>query len=168
MGIGQRAVAAVAAPVVLALALAGCGQSSVPSSTAPAAAQATATAQPEPSCACSYPPTPPPGAISSAAAIAAALRAAPGTGATRQVLWASIYPDPFVSHLVLAGGTPLPESSRQVWMVRLEGGLHAPTCPGDTLPTTPVAASDGPCLDAGGGVDMVLDLMTGNLLGWTH
>lgn len=154
---------------VLALAaVAGCSAPSAPGQAGPTGTeQATPTA--EPSCACSsYPPTPPAGAVSRDAAIATALRAVPGAGATTQVLWADVYPDPFASHLVPPGGTPLPESYRQVWMVRLEGTLAIPTCPGDTMPTTPASSSEGPCLDSGGGVDVVLDIMTGALLGWTH
>jgi hypothetical protein len=127
----------------------------------------------EPSCACSYPPTPPPGAISEGAAIAAALRVTPGSGARTRVVWAQVNPDPFAplgmpSGGMPSGGTPLPESSRLVWMIRLEGGLTPSACPGDTLPTTAAGASQGPCLDTGGGVVVVLDPMTGALLGWTH
>ncbi len=138
-------------------------------SVAPASLDAAGPiAQPEPSCACSHPPTAPPGAISKDAAIAAARRVTPGAGARTQVVWAQITPDPFARHDVPAGGTPLPESFRLVWTVRLQGGLTPPACPGDTLPVTPAAASEGPCLDTEGGVNVVLDPLTGALLGWAH
>ncbi len=144
-----------AAAVLALLVVAGCATPRASGQAGQASTeQATPTSQP--SCACSYPPTPPAGAVSRDAAIAAALRAVPGAGATTQVLWADVYPDLFAS----------PET--QVWMVRLEGALAIPACPGDTLPTTPASSSEGPCLDSGGGVDVVLDIMTGTLLGWTH
>ena len=169
MNVNRRTIGAIVVPAALTLALAGCGSSSVPGSAPPTTTETTTPAsQPEPSCACSYPPTAPSGAISKDAAIAAALRVTPGAGANTQVVWAQIASDPFARHDVPAGGTPFPESSRLVWEVRLQGGLTPQACSGDTHPVTPAAASEGPCLDAEGGVDVVLDPMTGSLLGWTH
>jgi hypothetical protein len=128
----------------------------------------TQSSGPEPSCACSYPPTAPQGAISKDAAIGAALCLTPGSGARTRVVWAEITSDPFASDGVPAASAPSSGSSRVVWEVRLQGGLTPPACPGDMRPVTSIAASEGPCLDSEGGVDVVLDALTGALQGWTH
>jgi hypothetical protein len=144
------AVVAVLALVVVA----GCATPSAPGQ-AGTASTGQATPAPQPSCGCTYPPTPPAGAVSRDAAIAAALRDVPGTGPTTQVV------------NVIVDGDPL-GSGRQVWMVRLGAPLAIPSCTGDMTLATPAPASAVPCLDTEGGVWVVLDIMTGELLGWTH
>jgi hypothetical protein len=145
----------IAAVVVLALAaVAGCATQSATGPAAPAST-AQATPAPQPSCACSYPPTPPAGAVSRDAAIAAAIRSVPGAGPTTQVVNVNVETDPF-------------GSGRQVWEVRLGTPLSIPSCPGDAMPQTPASASAGPCLDSEGGVWVVLDMMSGAVLGWVH
>jgi hypothetical protein len=171
MGIGRTKIRPSVVLIALVLAIAGCASRAPSTSVGPTPMNAASpTSQGDDPCACStHPPTAPPGAISKDAAIAAALRVNPGAGAKTRVVWVQVASDPFVRHDIPAGGTPLPESFRLVWMVRLQGdGLTSRSCPADTLPTTPAAASEGPCLDSEGGVDVLLDPMTGALLGWTH
>ena len=147
---------------VICLAASACA---VASTTGERSTPGSSTVIAESSCACSYPPTAPPGALTRDAAIAAALRVTPGAGPNTTVVWADIYPDPFVQHDV-PSGVPDPTSSRLAWIVRLEGGLTAPPCGG--VPAVIPAAEGGPCLDGRGGVGVVFDPITGALRGWTH
>ena len=145
----------IAVVAVLALAaVAGCATPSAPGQAGPASTK-QATPTPQPSCACSYPPTPPAGAVSRDAAIAAAIRSVPGAGPATQVVNVNVESDPF-------------GSGRQVWEVRLGSPLAIPSCPGDTMPQTPVSSSARPCLDGEGGLWVVVDMMSGAVLGWVH
>lgn len=100
-------------------------------------------------------PSAAPDGLPEQAAIARALAVAPPGDTTPAVVWASVEPDPF-----RIGG-------QLVWMVRLEGGIAAPSCPPASADQQPVAGGD-PCLDGRGGVIVVLDHRSGALLGWTH
>ena len=85
---------------------------------------------------------------------------APASSPPPTLVWASIESDPFVRG-------PSATPGRLVWMVRLEGGLAAPSCdPGDL--DEPPSTADKPCQDADGGLVVVLDFFTGAFLGWTH
>lgn len=101
-------------------------------------------------------PTAAPGGLSRDAAISLALQEAPAFGPAPTVVWASIEPNPFDR-----SGNPL------VWIVRLQGGLAASPCPSGFLDRAP-SVSDAICLDGDGGVDVVLDHFSGDLLGWVH
>lgn len=109
---------------------------------------------------CTHPPTGAPGGLSREAAIARARAIAPGSGSSTTVVWASIETDPFAPR----GSAP---PGPLVWMVRLQGSLHASPCPSGFL-DRPASPSDAACLDHDGGIDVVLDYFTGDLVGWTH
>ncbi|MEP7379089.1 MAG: hypothetical protein ABI725_05940 [Chloroflexota bacterium] len=105
------------------------------------------------------PPTLAPESITREQAIAAAIRQAPSSMTDPSVDWATAGQNPFEPH-----------SSTPVWLVRLKGSGKLPTCaPGyvDRIPSP----SDAPCLDndlgkAPYGLVVVLDPLTGDLLGW--
>lgn len=105
-------------------------------------------------------PTAAPGGMSKDAAITHALEAIPRSAASPTVVGASIESDPFVPR---GDATPGPLT----WVVRVERGVAASPCPSGWL-DRPAQASDGPCLDQEGGIDVVLDFFTGDLIGWTH
>jgi hypothetical protein len=105
-------------------------------------------------------PTAAPGGISHEAAITKARDVAPGSGPSTTVVWASIESDPFAPRGTAPPG-PL------VWIVRLQGRLQVSPCPSGFL-DRPAALSDGACLDRDGGINVVLDYVSGDLLGWTH
>jgi hypothetical protein len=105
-------------------------------------------------------PTAAPGGLSKDAAVARALAALPRASATPAVVGASIESDPFAPRGNVPPG-PL------TWIVRVQGGVAASPCPSGWL-DRPALLSDGPCLDGDGGVDVVLDFFTGDLIGWTH
>ena len=88
----------------------------------------------------------------------AAGEAAPAGGA-HQVIWANFTNYPFTDGAVSPG--------TMVWMVRLAGVAATAPCPSGMLDRQP-HASDPICLDAEGGVDVVLDIATGAILGWAH
>jgi hypothetical protein len=94
------------------------------------------------------------------AAIAMALRDAPASSPAPTVVWASIESNPFSPR----GNSP---PGPLVWIVRLQGGLTSSPCPSGFLDRLP-SASDAACLDQGGGVNVVLDYFSGDLLGWIH
>lgn len=147
-----RAIAVVA--VLVLAAVAGCAAPAGPGQSRPASTW-QATPVPEPSCACSYPPTPPAGAVSRDAAVAAALRTIPGVDPATKVVNVIVDSDPL-------------GSGRQIWMVRLGEPLALPSCSCDPTLWTPAPASEKPCLDGDGGVWVLVDIMTGSVLGWTH
>jgi hypothetical protein len=105
-------------------------------------------------------PTAAPGGLSKDAAITLALREAPASSPAPTVVWASIESNPFYPR----GNNP---TGPLVWIVRLQGGLSASPCPSGSLDRLP-SASDAVCLDQDGGVDVVLDYFSGDLLGWIH
>jgi len=105
-------------------------------------------------------PTAAPGGLTQAAAIARARALAIASDGSTTVVWANVENDPFAAR---GAGSP----GRLVWMVRLAGGLAASACPSGFL-DRPASASDGPCLDVDGGVDVVLDFYSGAFIGWTH
>jgi hypothetical protein len=98
--------------------------------------------------------TAPPGAITRDAAIAAAKREAPATSVDPKVGYAVVQTNPF----------PGSGSSDQlVWQVSLLAPFAVPTCaPG--VDRTPLQ-SDAPCV-MDGGLQAVIDVYTGQLLGW--
>ncbi len=147
--------------LALGLAVAGCaGAASTSSRTATLGCgdDAGAAGEAAPTPACTQMPTLPPGSISREAAIAAALRAVPAGGA-HQVIWANFTNYPFTDGAMSPG--------TMVWMVRIAGVAAAAPCPSGTLDRQP-HATDPMCLDAEGGVDVVLDIATGAILGWAH
>jgi hypothetical protein len=149
------------------LVLVGCA-GPAPSSTMPPPPAVTDAPGVIPSSNGSIPPSAPSGAISREAAIAAALRSASGATSATRVTRADIAPDPFVSHDVPPGGTPLPESGLLSWVVRLDGGgLLGLPC-GTSLAPIRATGSAVPCIDEGGrgGYEVVLDVKTGALRGW--
>ena len=105
-------------------------------------------------------PTAAPGGISQDAAITKAREVAPSSGPSTTVVRASIESDPFAPRGTAPPG-PL------VWIVRLQGGLAASPCPSGFLDKMPLP-SDSACLDRDGGIDVVLDYFSGELLGWIH
>lgn len=109
---------------------------------------------------CTHGPTGAPGGISQEAAITKAREVAPGSGPSTAVTWASIEGDPFAPRGTAPSG-PL------VWIVRLQGGLTASPCPSALLDNLP-SPSDSACLDRDGGINVVLDYFSGDLLGWIH
>ncbi len=109
---------------------------------------------------CTHGPTGAPGGLSHEAAIARAIEVAPVSGTAPSVIWAGVESDPFVP-----GGLATP--GRLVWVVRLQGGLTPSACPTGFLELPPMASSSA-CLDVEGGVNVVLDYFTGELLGWVH
>ncbi len=109
---------------------------------------------------CTHGPTGAPGGLSRDAAIARALEVAPVSSALPAVIWAEVESDPFVPR---GNATPGP----LVWIVRLQGALTPSACPTGFLDVPPAATSSA-CLDMDGGLDVVLDYFTGELLGWVH
>jgi len=105
-------------------------------------------------------PTAAAGGLSKDAAIALALREAPASSPAPTVVWASIESNPFYPR----GNNP---PGPLVWIVRLQGGLTSSPCPSGFLDRLP-SASDAACLDQDGGVNVVLDYFSGDLLGWIH
>jgi hypothetical protein len=105
-------------------------------------------------------PTAAPGGLTRDAAIARALAMIPRASASPTVVGASIESDPFAPR----GAAP---PGRLTWIVRVQGGLAESVCPSDWL-DRPASASDGPCVDQEGGMDVVLDFFTGELVGWIH
>lgn len=106
-------------------------------------------------------PTAAAGGISKDAAIALALKALPATSrGVPVVVWASIENDPFAPR----GNVP-PGPLR--WVVRLQGGMTTSPCPSGWLDRV-ATTSDPACLDADGGIDVVLDYYSGAVLGWVH
>jgi hypothetical protein len=97
--------------------------------------------------------------MSKDAAITTALALAGTSAPSTTVVWASIESDPFVRDPTNVG--PL------VWIVRLAGGLTAPPCPPGFLDAPPTRSSAA-CLDSEGGVNVVLDYFSGELVGWVH
>ncbi len=109
-----------------------------------------------PSPACSHPPTAPPGAISEAAAIAAARAAMGDTAKKAEVINTSVQQD-----------YTLP-SHEWLWEVRLGGAaLHISPCPSDYLDHPP-AWSAPPCLDELQGLWVIVDAFSGQVLGTMH
>ena len=154
IGDNSRTPALVAAGILgLSLALAGCTGTAV---TGLGCSGGAGEAGPSP--ACTHMPTMPPGAISREAAIAAALRVVP-TGGANRVIWANFERYPF------ADGTASPGA--RVCMIRIEGVAATPACPSGMLDRQ-ARAGDPICLDTSAGVDVVLDIATGALLGWAH
>lgn len=111
-----------------------------------------------PSPACTYPPTAPPGAADETAAIARA-RAAVGDGrAATTIVWASVE----------RASSAVPNGHEWVWVVRLEGdALEQPPCPSGYLDGWPDIAAP-PCLDGSGGIDIVMDAFSTEVLGFLH
>jgi hypothetical protein len=107
------------------------------------------------------PPTLAPESITRDQAIAAAIRQAPSALTNPSVDWATAGQNPFAPH-----------SSAPVWLVRLKGIGDIPTCaPFD--PNRLPSPSDAPCVDndqgkASYGLIVVLDPLTGDLLGWSR
>jgi hypothetical protein len=98
--------------------------------------------------------------MSKDAAVARAIKALPAASPAPVVLWASIESDPFAP----SGNAP---PGPLTWVVRLQGGLAASPCPSGWLDPVPTA-SDPTCLDADGGIDVVLDYYSGELFRWIH
>jgi len=109
---------------------------------------------------CTHGPTAAPGGLSEAAATARAVAVAPWTSEETTVIWASIESNPFVPR----GANP---PGPLVWIVRLAGGLDLAPCPSGMLDRVP-NPSDAACRDVDGGVDVVIDFFSGDLLGWIH
>ena len=109
---------------------------------------------------CTHGPTGAPGGLSQEAAITTAREVAPGSDPSTTVVWASIESDPFSPRGAAPPG-PL------VWIVRLHGGLAASPCPSGFLDRSALR-SDSACLDGDGGINVVLDYFSGDLLGWIH
>lgn len=105
-------------------------------------------------------PTAAPGGLSRDVAIARARAAAPGATSATSIVWASIESDPFSPHGAAPPG-PL------TWVVRLQGGLTSSPCPAGFLDKAATASAPA-CLDVDGGIDVVIDYYTGELLGWSH
>ena len=105
-------------------------------------------------------PTAAPGGVSQAEAIALALELAIASDRAPTVVWANVETDRFAPR---GAGPP----GRLTWIVRLAGALAASACPAGFL-DRPASVSDGPCLDADKGVDVVLDFYSGAFIGWTH
>jgi hypothetical protein len=100
-----------------------------------------------------------PGALTRDQAIAAAIRQAPPGMSNPTVEWAAPGSSPFIPH------TP-------VWLVRLDGAADVPTCAPGYLDRVP-SPSDAPCLDnhfgeVPYGLVVVLDPLTGKLMGWSN
>lgn len=108
--------------------------------------------------ACTYPPTAPPGAADEAAAVARARAAVGDGGAAATVVWASVE----------RASSAVPKGHEWVWLVRLEGeGLEQPPCPSGHLDGWPDIAAP-PCLDGEGGIDVVIDAFSTEVLGTLH
>jgi hypothetical protein len=105
-------------------------------------------------------PTAAPGGLTKDEAVARAMKVLPANNGVPAVVWASIESDPFSPR----GNAP---PGPLTWIVRLQGGLAASPCPSGSLDRVP-AASDPACLDGEGGIDVVLDYYSGDLLGWSH
>lgn len=143
--------------VALVLALVGCSQVNEADSSRP-------TQLPTPGVtldAGSAPPTPPPGSLARDTAIAFARSNAPGATAATKVVWAQVGPNPFVE-------ASEPTASGIVWMVRLEGVELAGGRCGAVPPPASAGPLASPCVDEAGGYVVVLDRVTGALLGWTN
>jgi hypothetical protein len=148
------------AVVLLALlGIAGCAVAPLPA-TPGGIASTPATATSESSCACSTSAlTSPPGGLSRDEAIAAAERLAPSAGTKPAVIWASINRNPF--------DLPGVSEASLVWEVRLEWSFSVSPCPSGFLDRLPSLA-DPACLDGDSGLIVVLDVFSGDLIGWTH
>ncbi len=105
-------------------------------------------------------PTAAAGGLSKDAAIAQALREAPAPSPAPTVVWANIESNPFSPR----GNNP---PGPLVWIVRLQGSRAVSPCPSGFLDRLP-SPSDAACFDQDGGVDVVLDYFSGDLLGWIH
>jgi hypothetical protein len=110
-------------------------------------------------CACSPTPTPPAtplGALSKDAAIAAALAVAPPSTTEVAALRAK------------AGFNPFADSATgpMVWLVFLKGNFALPECPPDSEYPNPSPPHLPSCIWKDGGLTAVLDVFTGQLIGW--
>ena len=147
---GGRLVAAGA----LAAAIAACSSGVIGPGTGGCGNAGSAVASP----ACSSPPTAPPGAAGQEAAVARARTAAGDSGATATVVWATVQP----------GGGQDTSGHEWLWVVRLEGrGLKQSPCPSGSLDDTR-SISAPLCLDGEGGLDVVMDALTTEVLGTWH
>ncbi len=107
--------------------------------------------------ACTHAPTAPPGVASREAAVARARTAAGDARSGAEVVWAQVQTP---GYFRLA---PHPWT----WEVRLQGSpLSQPPCPSGYLDGRDVSAS--PCLDADGGIIVVMDAYTLEVLGTGH
>jgi hypothetical protein len=113
-------------------------------------------------CGCVATPSPfvtPSGAMSKDAAIEAAIAAAPPSTSTVTSSWAHVGVDPFAH----SSTGPL------VWMVIVRGSFALPTCrPDRNFDTEPLQRGEPPCSwKDWDGLTAVLDLFSGELIGWT-
>jgi hypothetical protein len=139
------------ATVLVALVLAACTWGLVPGSEG-----CGDPGQGGPSPACTYPPTAPPGVVGEEAAIARARAAVSDGDATTTVVWA----------VVDRASSGVPPG--HVWVVRLEGaGLDQSPCPSGYL-DGPSDLAAPPCLDGEGGLDVVMDAFSTEVLGTRH
>ena len=153
--------------IILTIAAVGCAPAST-STTSPSPTGAVTPFPPVTMDVGTFLPSPPAGALPRSAAMAAALKYAPGATSATQVIEAYIEPDPWPDRVRPSGSTTSPELAGRVWVVLLfGGGLTGAPC--GTQPTPiPAQSSARPCLDAVSGIAVVLDLVTGDLLGWMH
>ena len=110
-------------------------------------------------CACSPTPTPfpaPAGAITREQAISAALRVAPPSTTDVAAPYARIGVDPFAN----SADAPL------VWLVHLKGQFALPSCPPESEYRIPSPPNLPSCIWKDGGLTAVLDVFTGQLIGW--
>lgn len=117
----------------------------------------------EAACACSPTPTPfptPQGALSEEAAISAALAVAPPSSTAVTATWAKVGVDPFAN----SSTGPL------VWLVILRGDFALPSCrPERDYDLEPLKRDEPPCIYKDwNGLMAVLDLFSGELIGWAH
>ena len=111
-------------------------------------------------CGCASTPSPfvtPQGAISKETAISAALALAPPSSDAVTVSGADVGVDPFTDF----------RTGPLVWLVYLKGTFPVATCAPeiDTRPS-PVPSSLPPCMWKGDALVAVLDLISGELIGW--
>lgn len=149
----RAAAARLVTTVLVGLALAACT-----SATVPGTGDCGGSGQGGPSPACSYPPTAPPGVADEASAIARARDAVAHGDATTTVVWAAVQP----------AGSDVPPEHDWLWVVRLEGpGLDQSPCPSGYLDGA-IDLSAPPCLDGEGGIDVVMDAFSTEVLGTWH